>query len=90
MVAPQERDGVQEADLSEAAMTDEEALAPYVLPSEEGWAYFDRRARWTLGMSGEEFLAKLEAGKFGDPDADRRVMNMVVILPLARKVYSHS
>ena len=55
------------------------------LTYEEGWVMFDEQARRRLGMSGEEFLAKYQAGEFGDPDADRRVMDMVFLLPFIRK-----
>jgi hypothetical protein len=42
-----------------------EVLPPVVeLTPEEAWARFDGLARQHLGMSGEEFLRRLDAGEF--------------------------
>ncbi|MGI8553415.1 MAG: hypothetical protein ACR2PL_21925 [Dehalococcoidia bacterium] len=68
------------------AENEEDELDSLLVSKEEGWAIFDDAARRTLGMSGEEFLAKLDADEFGDPDDDRRVMNMVFLLPFVREV----
>ena len=56
------------------------------LTYEEGWVMFDEQARRLLGMSGEEFITKYAAGEFGDPDEDRRVMDMVFLIPFIREV----
>ena len=54
------------------------------LSSEEGKELFDRKARRYLGGSGDEFLRKLEAGEYGDPDEDPNVMRLVMLIPFAR------
>ena len=54
------------------------------LSSEDGRDLFDRQARRYLGVGGEEFLRRLEAGEYGDPDDDPRVMRLVMLLPFAR------
>jgi hypothetical protein len=56
--------------------------------AEEGWELFDRQARRFLGMDGEEFLNRWDAGDFGDPD-DRskhgpEIMRVATLLPLVR------
>ncbi len=55
---------------------------------EEGREIFDRSARRYLGISGEEFLRRWDAGFYDDPD-DRtknppEVMEVASLLPLAR------
>ncbi len=54
------------------------------LSQEEGSALFDRKARQYLDVSGDEFIRRLEAGEYGDPDDDPRVMRLVMLLPFAR------
>jgi hypothetical protein len=55
-----------------------------VLTPEEAKALFDRRARYYLHMSGEEFLRAWDAGEFDD-DPDRpEVIRVVMLLPFAR------
>lgn len=58
------------------------------LSREEGRQLFDRQARRYLGISGEEFLKKWDAGEYGDPD-DRTqnppgVMQLAMLLPFVR------
>ena len=53
------------------------------LSREEGIAMFDRQARERLGMSGEEFLQKWEAGEIEDPDRND-VMMLVMMIPFTR------
>ena len=55
-----------------------------VLSREEAYALFDKAARRELHMSGDEFLAALDKGKF-DEDPDRPdVINVLMLLPLVR------
>ena len=56
------------------------------LSSEEAAAVFDRITRSALGLSGEEFLAALEEGKFDDvdPDANPGLLDVLMALPLVR------
>lgn len=54
----------------------------------EGRELFDRNARHYLGISGEEFIRRWDAGFYDDPD-DRskngpEVMRVASLLPLAR------
>ena len=53
------------------------------LTREEGRAMFDRQARERLGMSGEEFLQKWEAGEIEDPDRND-VMMLVMMIPFTK------
>jgi hypothetical protein len=54
------------------------------LTPEEAWASFDRAARRYLGISGEEFIAAWEAGRFDD-DPDRPELIRVSLLrPVGR------
>jgi hypothetical protein len=51
------------------------------LTREEGRRLLDERARRFLGMSGEEFRRRYEAGEL-DPDNDH-VLGVALLLPLA-------
>ena len=57
------------------------------LTPDEGMAYFDREARRLVGMSGEEFLRRWDAGEFqpvpDETEADRRLVSLVMALPFA-------
>ena len=51
------------------AITEQETdlLPPIVeLCPEESWAHFDEATRTRLGMTGEEFLRRLDAGEFAE------------------------
>lgn len=51
---------------------------------EEGRVIFDEAARRLLGMSGEDFLRRWDAGKFAD-DPDRpEVIEIAMMIPLVR------
>lgn len=39
-----------------------------ILTGAEAWAFFDAEARRRMNMSGEEFLARWDAGEFGDTE----------------------
>jgi hypothetical protein len=54
-----------------------------VLTSEEGRELFDAAARRELGISGDEFLRRYDAGEYEDEDASP-VTNVVMLLPFAR------
>jgi hypothetical protein len=56
------------------------------LTTEEAAAAFDRIARTALGLSGEEFIADLDGGKFEDagPDARTGLLDVLMALPLVR------
>ncbi len=66
----------------------DERLPPVVeLTREEARALFDARAREWMGMSGEEFLRRYDAGEFDeifdDPDHPE-VLDLVMMRPFAR------
>ena len=56
------------------------------LTPEAAAAAFDRIARTALDLSGEEFLAALDQGKFEDvdPDAHPGLLDVLMALPLVR------
>jgi hypothetical protein len=56
------------------------------LTPEEASAAFDRIAHAAMDMSGEEFLAALDEGKFDDVDPDDHpgLLDVLVALPLVR------
>jgi len=56
------------------------------LSRDEGRAMFDRRCRDNLGISGEEFLARWDAGEYASiPDGENgRVMHLAMLIPFAR------
>ena len=49
---------------------------------EEGRAHFDEQARRLLGMEGEEFVRRWEAGEFDDNPDRRGVIELSIVLPL--------
>jgi hypothetical protein len=63
--------------------------SPTVLPPDEARALFDRQARRLVGLSGEEFLAKWDAGEYRDRDLDatpegRKIAHLVLLIPFGR------
>lgn len=57
------------------------------LPPEEGRALFEREAQRLLGMSGEEFLRRWDAGEYRDqPETPelRNVMRVAFLISFAR------
>lgn len=58
------------------------------LSREEGRDLLDRQARRYLGISGEEFIRRYDAGEYGDPDDRSKnppaVMRLVMLLPFVR------
>jgi hypothetical protein len=51
------------------------------LSDDEARELFDRRARQTLGMSGDEFLRRWDAGEIADPDRTE-IVELVLLIPL--------
>ena len=49
----------------------------------QGQAMFDRAARDELGMPGDQFLAKWDAGDYEDTD-DPAVTRVAMLIPFAR------
>jgi hypothetical protein len=61
-----------------------------ILPPEVAIAIFDREARRIVGMSGEAFLAKWDAGDYRDVDLDatregRDIIYLALLIPLGRQ-----
>lgn len=55
------------------------------LTVEEARAYFDAQARRLVGMSGEEFLRRLDAGEFDDLiDEPGPIGNLEMLSPFGR------
>lgn len=49
----------------------------------EGFSLFDKAAKYYLGISGQEFLGRLEDGDFEDTE-DPEVSEVLTLLPFAR------
>ena len=62
-----------------------------VLSPEEGRAFFDRKAREELGLPGDEFLSRWDAGEFQpvpDTPEGRKVGRLVMMFPFVGRSYS--
>jgi hypothetical protein len=62
----------------------------HFMTPEEALAFFDREARKTLGISGDEFLRRWDAGEYRpvpDTREGRKIGLLVMLIPLAgRKI----
>lgn len=59
----------------------------HILTEEEGRVLFDETARSLLGISGEEFVRRYDAGYYDDkPDVHEEVIELYFMLPLFRRV----
>jgi hypothetical protein len=61
---------------------------PSVLAPELAHDFFDREARRVVGMSGDEFIARYDAGEFRDFDDDpqgRELSYLILIIPFGRR-----
>jgi hypothetical protein len=61
---------------------------PAVLASAFALDFFDREARRVAGISGEEFIARYDAGEFHDFDDDprgRELSYLILLIPFGRK-----
>jgi len=72
---------------------DSDPDSPYYVPPvrhvtpEEGRALFDEEARASMGMSGEEFIRRYEAGEFDDviEGSDHiKLIGLIMQIPFAR------
>lgn len=55
---------------------------------DEGIALFDHQARSLLGISGEVFLRRWDAGAYeglSDEGEDRKVLRLAMLIPFARR-----
>jgi hypothetical protein len=60
-----------------------------ILPPEESRALFDRQARALVGMSGEEFLRRWDAGEYEGRNLDedqetRKIAYLALLIPFGR------
>ena len=63
--------------------TAEQGVEVRELTREQGRALLDKAARRYLGMSGEEFIRRWEAGEFADDDR-YQVVHLAMLLPFAQ------
>lgn len=74
----------------EADGADEESVVdPEVIfvSAEEGKAMFDEAARTIMGMSGDEFVRRWDAGEYdeiADKAGHRHIIDLVLMIPLWR------
>jgi len=57
-----------------------------VLTEAEGRQFFDRAVREELGISGDEFLRRYDAGHYNGDDADPDLIGLIMLIPFARRV----
>jgi hypothetical protein len=61
---------------------------PSVMPADMAREMFDQEARDRVGMSGEEFLRRYDAGEFRDLEdtpEGRKVSYLVMLIPFGRQ-----
>jgi hypothetical protein len=68
--------------------TSDQGVGWRVVSAEEGRALFDGRARETVGMSGDEFIRRWDAGEFrpvacNTPEG-RKINRLVMLMPFGR------
>jgi hypothetical protein len=59
-----------------------------ILGPKEARAVFDYRARKVMGMSGEEFLRRYDAGEYdeiADKPGHRHIMDLIALAPFGRQ-----
>lgn len=65
----------------------DEDLKSFLVTPEEGMRMFDEEARRRLGISGEEFLRRWDAGEYlPEPDDHPGVMGLWLLMPFAGRV----
>lgn len=63
----------------------------HVASDHEGRKLFDYQAREQLGISGEEFLARWDAGEYrniADPVTASNVQRLIMLIPFVRRIRS--
>jgi hypothetical protein len=62
---------------------------PLVMPAEMAREMFDQEARLTVGMSGDEFIRRYDAGEFRDWDDDtsegHELAYLIMLMPFGRQ-----
>ncbi len=70
-----------------ASTTERAVPRPEVLSREEARQFFDEQARALVGLSGEEFLRRWDAGEYAevaDDPAHADVMYLAMLIPSGR------
>ncbi len=66
----------------------EDGMPPvYTVTPEQGRRLFDEAAQQMIGISGEEFIRRWEAGEYwatADKSGNRRLVYLIGLIPLAR------
>jgi hypothetical protein len=58
---------------------------PEPVSEQEGFTLLDAQAQARLGISGDEFLRRWDAGEYDGPENDRpEVVKVAMLIPLAR------
>lgn len=60
----------------------------HIATAQEGDELFDFQTRKELGISGEEFLLRWDAGEYRhleDPKVERKVQRLAMLIPFARR-----
>lgn len=72
----------------EILLPDEDGLPPvYTVTPEQGRRLFDEAVRREMGISGEEFIRRWEAGEYwgiADQSGNRHIVRLIMMIPLAR------
>ncbi|MGI8642911.1 MAG: hypothetical protein ACR2LS_02205 [Thermomicrobiales bacterium] len=67
----------------------EDGLPPvYTVTPEQGRRLFDAAVRREMGISGEEFIQRWEAGEYwgiADEEGHRHIGDLIMMIPLARQ-----
>lgn len=69
------------------ATTKPRETRPRILTPEEGHALFDQEARALVGLSGEEFLRRWDAGEYGmipDDNEHADLLYLAQLIPFGR------
>ena len=69
------------------AATDTETKVRFTTP-EEGRELFEYQARTLMGMGGDEFIQRWEAGEYdavADVEGHRHIMRLAFLIPFARQ-----
>ncbi len=77
-----------EVTLPSGAEADAQVPPMIEVTPEEGRRLFDDAARQVMGMSGEEFIRRWEAGEYwgiADADGHRHIGDLISIIPFARQ-----
>ncbi len=78
-----------ELDHDQDDVDDDIDMSKYILSPERGWELFNGAAMHWMGITGEEFLRRWDAGEYRNiPDTPegRRTMEVIFLLPFVRRI----